>query len=47
MTADFRAIHHRQLEMVPDPEEWIDAHVKVADKWDGRMGIGAGAGTLA
>jgi hypothetical protein len=45
MTADFRAIHHRQLEMVPDPEQWIDAHVKLAEKWDGRMGIGAGAGS--
>jgi hypothetical protein len=45
MTADFRAIHYRQLEMVPDPEDWIDAHVKLADKWDGRMGIGAGAGS--
>jgi Glycosyltransferase like family len=37
VTADFRAIHHRGLEMVPDPEEWIDAHVRVAEKWDGRM----------
>jgi glycosyl transferase family 2 len=45
VTADFRAIHHRQLEMVPDPEQWIDAHIKVADKWDGRMGVGAGAGS--
>ncbi len=46
MTAGFRAIHHRQLEMVPDPEQWIDAHMKVADKWDGQMGIGTGSGTL-
>ncbi len=45
VTADFRAIHHRPLEMVPDPEEWADAHVKVAEKWDGRMGIGGGVGT--
>ena len=44
-TADFRAIHYRRLDMVPDPEDWIDAHVKLADKWDGRMGIGAGAGS--
>ena len=44
-TADFRAIHHRPLEMVPDPEEWIDAHVRVAEKWDGRMAIGTGAGS--
>jgi len=45
MTADFRAIHHRPLEMVPDPEEWIAAHIAVAEKWDGRMpGIGTAAG---
>ncbi len=37
ITADFRAIHHRQIEMLPDPEEWIEAHVAVAEKWDGRM----------
>jgi Glycosyltransferase like family len=45
LTADFRAIHHRQLEMVPDPDEWIAAHVKVAEKWNGQMGIGGGVGT--
>ena len=44
-TATFRAIHHRQLEMVPDPQEWAQAHVLVAEKWNGRMGIGAGVGT--
>ena len=27
VTADFRAIHHRSLEMLPDPEEWIEAHI--------------------
>jgi hypothetical protein len=45
VTADFRAIHYRQLDMVPDPEDWVDAHVRLADKWDGRMGIGTGAGS--
>jgi hypothetical protein len=46
VTADFRAIHHRPLEMLPDPEEWIDAHVRVAEKWHGRMpGIGHAEGT--
>lgn len=45
VTADFRAIHHRRLEMVPDPKEWIEAHVKLAAKWDGRMGIGSGVGS--
>lgn len=46
VTADFRAIHHRPLEMIPDQEEWVEAHVNVAEKWDGRMpGIGTGPGT--
>jgi hypothetical protein len=45
ITADFRAIHHRPLAMLPDPEEWIDAHIRVADKWDGKMGIGGGVGS--
>jgi hypothetical protein len=45
VTADFRAIHHRPLEMVPDPAEWIEAHVRTAEKWNGQMGIGLGIGT--
>jgi Glycosyltransferase like family len=46
VTADFRAIHHRPLEMVPDQREWIDAHIRVAEKWDGRMpGVGTGPGS--
>jgi hypothetical protein len=45
VTADFRAIHHRPLEMIPDPGPWIDAHIAVAEKWDGRMpGIGDDVG---
>lgn len=46
VTVDLRAIHHRPLEMLPDPEGWIAAHIAVAEKWDGRMpGIGAGPGS--
>jgi hypothetical protein len=45
VTADFRAVHHRQLEMVPDSGQWIEAHIKVAEKWDGQMGVGTGSGT--
>jgi hypothetical protein len=46
VTADVRAIHHRPLEMVPDRERWIAAHIAVAEKWDGRMpGIGSGPGS--
>jgi len=46
VTADFRAIHHRQIEMLPDPEDWIRSHMAVAEKWDGRMpGVGWAPGT--
>jgi len=45
VTADFRAIHHHSLELVSEPRSWMEAHVKVAEKWDGRMpGIGTGPG---
>jgi len=41
VTADLRAIHAHSLEPFSDAEEWIDAHIKVAEKWDGRMpGVG-------
>jgi Glycosyltransferase like family len=46
MTADFRAVHHHSLMPFSDPGSWIEAHVKIADKWEGRIeGIGSGAGT--
>ena len=37
MTADFKAIHHHSLDLVGDPEGWKQAHIKVAEKWDGRV----------
>jgi hypothetical protein len=36
VTVDVRAIHHRPLEMLPDPEDWIESHIRVAEKWEGR-----------
>ena len=40
-TADLKVVHHHSLELVSDPEVWINAHIKVAEKWEGRMpGIG-------
>lgn len=46
VTADFRAIHNHALEPFSDPETWIQAHMRVAEKWDGRIaGVGTGAGT--
>jgi hypothetical protein len=40
-TADFKVVHHHSLELVGDPELWMQAHVNIAEKWEGRMpGIG-------
>jgi hypothetical protein len=45
VTADFRVIHHHSLNLIGDVPSWIEAHIKIAEKWDGRMpGVGAGAG---
>lgn len=41
MTMDSKAIHHHSLELVSDPEVWMAAHIKLAEKWHGRMpGVG-------
>lgn len=46
MTADFRAVHHHALEPFSDPEPWILAHMRVAEKWEGRLpAVGSGAGS--
>jgi hypothetical protein len=36
VTADLRAIHHRTLELLPDADVWVQGHIKLAEKWDGR-----------
>jgi GT2 family glycosyltransferase len=45
VTGDFRAIHHHDLDMIRNVDGWVEAHIKVAEKWDGRVGdVGSGAG---
>ncbi len=45
VTADLRVIHHHSLTLIGDPEVWVEGHMRVAEKWDGRMpGVGAGGG---
>jgi hypothetical protein len=46
ITADFRAVHHHPLMPFSDPEPWIVAHMKVAEKWEGRIPrVGSGPGS--
>ena len=37
VTADFKVIHNHSLELASDLEHWSQAHVAVAEKWEGRM----------
>lgn len=45
VTADLQMVHHHSLDLVSNPETWIQAHMTIAEKWAGRMpGVGDGAG---
>jgi hypothetical protein len=35
VTADLRVVHHRPLELMPNVDLWVEAHIHVAEKWDG------------
>jgi hypothetical protein len=37
VTAEFRAVHHHSLELVSDPAGWVEAHITIAEKWDGKI----------
>jgi GT2 family glycosyltransferase len=46
-TADLKIVHHHSLELIGDREAWINAHMRVADKWDGKVGrVGQEGGDL-
>jgi len=34
VTEDLRVAHHHALKLVSNPEPWVEAHMKVAEKWD-------------
>jgi hypothetical protein len=36
VTADLRAIHHRPLALLSDTDLWVEGHIDVAERWDGR-----------
>ena len=37
VTQHLRVIHHHSLELITDVEGWMAAHMRVAEKWDGRI----------
>lgn len=37
VTANLRVIHHHSLELLGDADDWIRAHVAIAEKWNGEF----------
>jgi hypothetical protein len=37
VTEDLRIAHYYPLAVIDDPDTWIEAHMRTAEKWDGRM----------
>jgi len=37
VTADMRVVHHHSLRLVRDAESWIQAHMRLAEKWDSQL----------
>ena len=37
VTAEFRAVHNHSLDLVGDPEGWVEAHVRMQEKWEGKI----------
>jgi hypothetical protein len=42
VTENLRVVHHHSLDLLPDPEEWIQTYVALAEKWDGLADAGRG-----
>jgi hypothetical protein len=42
VTADLSAVRHQPLELVREHNVWVEAHIRLAEKWDGRVPGGAG-----
>ena len=40
IVADLHVSHHRSLELISDLEVWIEAHIRMAEKWNGALDHG-------
>jgi Glycosyltransferase like family len=48
MTADLKVIHHHSLELLDDPDAWVEANIRITEKWEGRFPqVGAQLGSQA
>ncbi len=37
VTADLKVVHHHSLELMADPDGWIEANIRVTEKWEERF----------
>ena len=37
VTADLKVVHHHSLELMDDPEGWVEANVRLTSKWEERF----------
>jgi len=37
VTADLKVVHHHSLELMNAPERWIEANIRLTEKWEGRL----------
>jgi hypothetical protein len=42
VTADLKVWHHHSLELMSDPETWIEANIRLTEKWESRNGNAGG-----
>jgi hypothetical protein len=42
VTADLKVWHHHSLELMSDPEGWIEVNIRLSEKWETRHGADAG-----
>jgi hypothetical protein len=38
MTADLRLLHHHSIKLIDDIDDWVQAYIKVAEKWSAENG---------
>ena len=37
VTEDFRVVHNHSLDLISDVDTWVEAHIRLAEKWDGSL----------
>jgi hypothetical protein len=42
ITADLKVVHHHSLELMSDPENWVEVNIRLTEKWASHLRDGAG-----